>query len=153
VRYVKASLPVVLATTVSGCALRSNPKTEMYVCTEPAVSTTFTQVLGSMLRTASFSPSLGRAVDVRGGKNFVLEAKKELVWVWAQNMPVSPPLERSEADYLGVSVDPNQYIVSVQSWAPFLQSPEPVYDRLRSQLIRARFQVHDRPDECNPSGR
>ena len=143
---------MLLASAVSGC-LRSGDVTEMYVCTDPAHSGAFTEQLATMLRAASLDPQLGRAVDDRGGTNFVLEAKKHFVRVWAQNQPVSPPLEGRKDGYVGVSVDRNQYIVSVQSWLPVLQSPKPLYDRLRTQLTHAGFQVHDEPDRCAAVGR
>ena len=123
----------------------------MYVCTDRAISPRFTQVLAAMLRQEGLSPAVGRVDDSQGGTNFVLDADKLLVRVWAQNMPVDPPREVGIANYSGgVLVNPNEYILSVQSRVPFLQSPTPLYERLRARLTRARIEVHDRPGSCEP---
>ena len=112
----------------------------------------FTKVLAAMLRQEGLDPALGVAEDTQGGTNFVLEADKLLVNVWAQNMPVDPPREVEIANYsAGVLVDPSQYIVSVQFWAPYLQSPKPLYERLRARLTHARIEVHDHPGNCRVS--
>lgn len=133
----------------TAACLRSNPATEMYVCTDPSMSVAFTPQLAAILRTASFTPKLGRSVLSRE-TIFVLEARKTLIRIWAQNMPVDPPNDVADLN-TGVwpLIDPNQYVVSVQSWEPRLQSPKPVFDHLRSELIRAGFRVHHGPDRCS----
>jgi len=143
----KILLALLVASAEYGC-LPSNPSTEMYVCTNPAVSPHFTEVLGKILDHYGFKTARGRAVDAQGNKNFVLEAKKNLLRVWAQNMPVSPPLAQDAEPNLGVSVDPNQYIVSVQSWMPSIQSPKSTYVSIRRELGLAGFQIHDRSGMC-----
>jgi len=121
----------------------------MYVCTNRTLSPHFTELLAGILREEGLEPTVGRVDDSQGGTNFVLDADGFLVKVWAQNMPVDPLPEVDIATYsAGVGTDPNGYIVSVQSWAPFLQSPKPLYERIRGRLTRARMEVHDRPGSC-----
>lgn len=144
---VRVTLLLAMLGSTAAC-LRSNPATEMYVCTEPRKSVAFTPQLAAILRAASFTPKLGRSVLSRE-TIFVLEARKTLIRIWAQNMPVDPPEDVADLSTdVWPLIDPNQYIVSVQSWEPHLQSPKPVFDHLRAELIRAGFRVHTEPNRC-----
>ena len=144
----RTSLPILLlAIAETGC-LPSNPSTELYICTNHSLSPHFTEILGEILERHGFRTAVGQAVDAQGGRNYVLEAKKNFLRVWAQNVPISPPLVQDTEPKLGVSVDPDQYIVSVQSWLSSIQSPKPTFTSIRRELILAGLQIHDRSGMC-----
>lgn len=140
-RMTKRCIFVILMFLQASCT-QSDPAMKMYFCVNPKTSTEFTSELATILRRHGFDPAQGKAVDEYGHTNFVLEADARFVRIWAQNAPVDPPREVPNLQNYaaGLSVDPNQYVISVQARIPFVRSrARRTFESLRDELRRSGF--------------
>ena len=147
----KWGFAIILLATLSACQIQQdNPDTTMYVIADKERAPSFTSEIGSIAHSRGFSVTLNQFSDDRSRTLYALEGQRGFVRLWVQNMPMNS-LEDDRCAPLGdATIDPRQYVVSVQGRFPGLghASVEQAFSELR-RLLSKKYDILNAPLACS----
>jgi hypothetical protein len=147
----KRALIVLMVAALSACYFQENdPETTMYVIADEGRAESLTAEISDIARGFGYSVTLNQLTDDRSRTLYILEGRRGSIRLWVQNMPMNS-LEDDRCAPMGdATIDPRQYLVSVQERFPGLgqASVKQAFSALRSSLLR-KYDVLDKPLACS----
>ena len=132
---------LLLFNLISGCSTPNDADATIYVILDSTHSETFLNDLSILSRAQGMTPVTGSATPDAGPTLHVLEARGNMLRLWAQNIPLSAGECGSTS--VEATVDPYQFFVSV---TPILSLPlqgraEKAAATLAAALVTKKYRV------------